>query len=142
MTLDAQPAASPAGAMTSTPAWQGRYALILAAILLGTIVLRLPTFFEPPWHSDEGIFAAVAERLLHGGRLYADAWESKPPLFLFLYAGIFKAFGVSVVALRFASTASALLTELALYAVALQLMRPKQALVAVAVCGFCLSVPF
>ncbi|HEY4684730.1 MAG TPA: hypothetical protein VII57_01655, partial [Dehalococcoidia bacterium] len=64
-------------------AMAGRPALLLVAgFAVGTLILRLPTFFEPPWHTDEGIFAAVAQKVVSGGQLYADAWESKPPLFL------------------------------------------------------------
>src|SRR5712691_6880935 len=81
-----------------TSGWSRRSLLLLGLVLAGTVLLRLPNFFEPPWHSDEGIFAAVAERVLRGGSLYADAWESKPPLFLFMYVGLFKVFGVGVFA--------------------------------------------
>lgn len=30
-------------------------------------------------HTDGGIFSAVAFKCLHGGQLYVDAWENKPP---------------------------------------------------------------
>jgi 4-amino-4-deoxy-L-arabinose transferase-like glycosyltransferase len=116
--------------------------LVFTGLTLGILILRLPTFFEPPWHTDEGIFAAVATRVLQGGELYADAWESKPPLFLYFYAAIFKIFGTSVLALRIAATFSALATQWALYAVGCRLMSRRQALIASTIAGVLLAVPF
>ncbi|HXH23133.1 MAG TPA: glycosyltransferase family 39 protein [Dehalococcoidia bacterium] len=114
----------------------------LALITLGVVLLRLPSFFEPPWHTDEGIFAAVAQRVLSGGHLYADAWESKPPLFLYLYVAIFKVFGAGIFGLRFAATTFAVLTHLALFFVALRFMSHRRALLAAALCGVLIGVPF
>jgi 4-amino-4-deoxy-L-arabinose transferase-like glycosyltransferase len=106
------------------------------------VLLRLPSFFEPPWHTDEGIFAAVAQRVLSGGDLYADAWESKPPLFLYLYVAIFKVFGAGVFGLRFAATLFAVAAHIALFFIALRLMSRERAIAAAAVCGVLLGVPF
>ena len=119
-----------------------RFLLIALGATLAILALRLPSFFEPPWHTDEGIFAAVAYRVLHGGELYTDAWESKPPLFLFLYTAIFKAFGVGVLPLRIAATAFAIGTQWSLYAVARRSMSRGQALLASLVCGVLVGVPF
>ena len=50
-----------------TPSWvRGGTLGALALITFGTILLRLPSFFEPPWNTDEGTFAAVAQRVLAG----------------------------------------------------------------------------
>jgi 4-amino-4-deoxy-L-arabinose transferase-like glycosyltransferase len=122
--------------------WRHPAARVLAPVTLGVLLLRLPSFFEPPWHTDEGIFAAVAQRVLSGGDLYADAWESKPPLFLYLYVAIFKVFGAGIFGLRFAATLFALATHVALYFIALRLMSRERALIATAVCGVLLGVPF
>src|SRR3970040_1762651 len=79
----------------------GRPALLLVAgFAVGTLILRLPTFFEPPWHTDEGLFAAVAQKVVSGGQLYADAWESTAPLFLYIYVAVAKLFGAGVLPLR------------------------------------------
>jgi hypothetical protein len=79
---------------------------------------------------------------LDGGTLYEDAWESKPPLFLYLYAGLFKVFGVGVLPLRLASTASAAATAVTLYFVGRRLMTERQALVAALLATLLLGVPF
>lgn len=102
----------------------------------------MPSFFEPPWHTDEGIFAAVAQRVIHGGQLYRDAWESKPPLFLYLYVATFKIFGPGVFGLRLVATLSAVATHLALFFIARRFMSNGRALIAAALCGIFLGVPF
>jgi 4-amino-4-deoxy-L-arabinose transferase-like glycosyltransferase len=116
--------------------------LIFFGVAAGTLLLRLPSFFEPAWHTDEGIFSAVAERVLHGGRLYADAWESKPPLFIYIYVGLIKVFGAGVLPLRIAATVSAIGSELALYGVARTMMGRKPALWATAALALLIGVPF
>ncbi|HLF71849.1 MAG TPA: glycosyltransferase family 39 protein [Dehalococcoidia bacterium] len=92
--------------------------------------------------TDEGIFAAVAERVLHGGTLYADAWESKPPLFIYIYVGLIKLFGAGVLPLRIAAAVSAIGSELALYGVARTMMGRKAALWATAALALLIGVPF
>lgn len=115
----------------------------LAVVTAAVLLLRLPSFFEPPWHTDEGIFAAVAQRVLTGGTLYADAWESKPPLFLYLYVGLYKVFDPGVFPLRLAATLAAVGTHIALYFVALRLgLDRRHALLGAAALGVLLGVPF
>ncbi|HEY7271018.1 MAG TPA: glycosyltransferase family 39 protein, partial [Dehalococcoidia bacterium] len=80
--------------------------------------------------------------MIDGGKLYRDAWESKPPLFLYLYVGIIKVFGPGVFGLRVASTASAIATQFALFFVARRFMSDARALIATALCGVLLGVPF
>ena len=120
-----------------------RGALILVGgFAIATVVLRLPSFFEPPWHTDEGIFEAVAQRVATGGRLYADAWESKPPLFIYIYVAILKVFGAGVLPLRIAAAVAALITELAVFAIAQRWMSRRRALIAAGVLALSLAVPF
>ena len=119
-----------------------RTLLLFVSLTSIVLVLRLPTFFEPPWHTDEGIFAAVASRVLQGGQLYTDAWESKPPLFLYLYAGIFEVFGAGVLPLRIAATISAIGTQWAVFGIGCRLMSRGQAVVASLITGVMLAVPF
>ncbi len=46
---------------------------------LAFVLLRLPSFAEPAWYSDEGIYASIGWALDHGARLYVDVWDNKPP---------------------------------------------------------------
>jgi hypothetical protein len=132
-------------ALNSALAWlaarRGALLLILA-FSVATFVVRTPTFLEPAWHTDEGIFAAVSQRVVTGGSLYADAWESKPPLFLYLYAGVNQLFGPEVLPLRLLVALAALATQLALFRVALHLMPRRQAIIAAVVLMLLLAVPF
>ncbi len=52
----------------------------LGLVLLAVFAARLPSLWEPRWAHDEGTLAAVADGLLHGGRLYVDVWDNQQPL--------------------------------------------------------------
>src|SRR5260370_7442104 len=43
------------------------------------VLLRIPSFIEPPWYSDGGTYADIGWALNHGARLYVDVWDNKPP---------------------------------------------------------------
>jgi hypothetical protein len=107
-----------------------------------TALLRLPSFFEPPWHTDEGIFEAVAQRVVTGGQLYADAWESKPPLFIYIYVAIVELFGAGVLPLRIVSAVMAFATEVTVFYIALRFVDRRRALTAATLLAVCLAVPF
>ncbi|MDO8487198.1 MAG: glycosyltransferase family 39 protein [Candidatus Curtissbacteria bacterium] len=112
-----------------------RHFIIFALILFGIFVLRLPSLFEPFWYGDEGIFAAVGRNLNLGGTLYLTAWDNKPPMIYLTYAGIFKAFGVSMFSLRLVTLAVVLITGTVLYEVALAVLGKKRALWTMAIFG-------
>ncbi|HEX8965368.1 MAG TPA: hypothetical protein VF820_02960, partial [Patescibacteria group bacterium] len=49
-------------------------------------LLRLPSFFEPYWYGDEGIYEVIGFALRHGRMLYTGIWDNKPPLLYIMYA--------------------------------------------------------
>lgn len=58
-------------------------------LFIGSIVfflLRLPSFFEPYWYGDEGIYEVLGFGMRHGRLLYRDIWDNKPPLLYLIYA--------------------------------------------------------
>jgi 4-amino-4-deoxy-L-arabinose transferase-like glycosyltransferase len=117
--------------------------LLLAVAACGLVfLLRVPSFFEPAWHTDEGTFAGVAQAIVRGGSLYAEAWESKPPLFLYLYAGIFKLFGAGILQIRMAATAAAIASQLIVFFLGGHLLGWRKALWASLLLGVLLAVPF
>lgn len=59
---------------------------ILLVGLLLLFLLRVPSFFEPYWYGDEGIYLAVGQALQRGAVLYRDIWDNKPPLLYLIYA--------------------------------------------------------
>jgi 4-amino-4-deoxy-L-arabinose transferase-like glycosyltransferase len=112
-------------------ALMGWAALSLPAIAL--LLLRLPSLFEPRWNADEGVFAAVASRLLHGQVLYVDAWDNKPPMIFLTYAAVRFAFGGGVFPIHAVATAVALATLIVVMALAARLYGRTRAFVAGAV---------
>lgn len=82
-----------------------RVPILLAIAAVAT--MRLPTLADPHYYTDEGIFAAVAQRLLAGHALYTGAWDDKPPLIYWTYTLILGVFGPSMVALRLAAAIAA-----------------------------------
>src|SRR3954453_3496333 len=61
-----------------------RLFLTLAGALL---VLRLPSLAQP-MGPDQGLYAYVGERILHGELAYSDAWDQKPPGIHYVYAAL------------------------------------------------------
>ncbi|WP_328460938.1 glycosyltransferase family 39 protein [Streptomyces sp. NBC_00448] len=61
-----------------------------AAILLAlSLAVRAPSFRRPFWSPDEGYLGTEAVALHHGGRMYADVVDRKPPLVPWLYEACF-----------------------------------------------------
>ena len=55
-------------------------------VLFATLILRLPSLFEPYWYGDEGIYLTIGMALKKGFLLYRDIFDNKPPLFYLLPA--------------------------------------------------------
>jgi len=49
-------------------------------------LLRLPSFFEPYWYGDEGVYEVLGFAIRHGRLLYQGIWDNKPPLLYLTYA--------------------------------------------------------
>jgi hypothetical protein len=105
-------------------------AICLALPLALGFLLRYPSLFEPRWYGDEGIFAAVAGNLRHGRMLYSGAWDNKPPLIFFTYAGIQSLFGNGVFALHLVATAWVLATQAVVMVLAAMILGWRRAVVA------------
>jgi hypothetical protein len=63
------------------------------------ILLSLPLLCFDFWF-DQGVFAAVADTIIHGGVAYRDAWEHKPPGIFYVYAAAFLLLGRDIWAVR------------------------------------------
>lgn len=66
--------------------WIEKYE-VLILIVLGLIVLRMPSLFEPYWYGDEGIYLTLGMALRKGLVFYRDIHDNKPPL-LYLVAAL------------------------------------------------------
>jgi hypothetical protein len=91
---------------------------LLAALAVGT-ALRLPTLARPLLSDDEAIYAATADAMRRGARLYLDVVDHKPPLIYFIYqagfalTGPFQTLGAHLFVIL-----AVLATAVALYAIA------------------------
>lgn len=58
----------------------------LGALIITTLLLRIPSLFEPYWYGDEGIYLTLGEGIRQGLTLYRDIHDNKPPLLYLLAA--------------------------------------------------------
>lgn len=121
---------TPEGSSPRAPRPAATYVALAAVTLLLAFALRYPTFFEPRWYSDEGIFAGIAQNMLAGSTLYAEAWDNKPPLIFVTYAVIQWAFGTGVMPLHIVTAGAVLATQVAVMAIAFRLYGPWRSLLA------------
>ncbi len=66
-------------------AWVSRNEALVLLIIL-SLVLRLPSLFEPYWYGDEGIYLTLGQALKKGLVWYRDIHDNKPPLLYLLAA--------------------------------------------------------
>ncbi|MFC1627223.1 ArnT family glycosyltransferase [Patescibacteria group bacterium] len=59
----------------------------LILLILLSIVLRIPSLYEPYWYGDEGIYLVLGQAWKKGLVFYRDIHDNKPPL-LYILAGI------------------------------------------------------
>jgi 4-amino-4-deoxy-L-arabinose transferase-like glycosyltransferase len=62
----------------------GRWMVIILGL---TILLRLPSLFEPYWYGDEAIYLTIGHAMRSGVQLYSQIHDNKPPM-LYLMAYI------------------------------------------------------
>lgn len=119
-----------------------RLPLVFGALLLLTVVLRLPAFTVAVFNSDETFLATQAEVINDGGRLYHDAVDRKPPLVPYLYAAVLAVTGTNDLAwVRVAAMLAVAATAVLLVAEGRQRDGPRQGWVA-GVLFVCASVCF
>jgi Glycosyltransferase family 87 len=68
--------------------------LALLFVLMAT-VLHVPGLYKQVFNADEAYLATQAQVLQHGGRLYHDTVDRKPPVAPYLYAAVFTVTGSS-----------------------------------------------
>lgn len=56
-------------------------------ILCASVLIRLPSWFEPYWYGDEAIYLTIGQAITNGVTLYSGIHDNKPP-FLYLIAGL------------------------------------------------------
>jgi 4-amino-4-deoxy-L-arabinose transferase-like glycosyltransferase len=109
--------------------------------LLALVILRLPSFMEPHWYTDEAGYLNVARQLLQGKVLYSQTWNNKPPGMLWTIALEFKLFGTSEVGLHVLTLATGLITVCAIVWAGSRLYTPRRAMVAGLLAAIVLGLP-
>src|SRR3954464_15417956 len=69
------------------------FSLVALGIFFLTALIRLPVLLHPFPIDDEQTYSLVANAVVDGGRVYAEAVERKPPLLFWTYAAVFKVAG-------------------------------------------------
>ena len=89
------PATSREAAPTVSKPW-------LAAAVGVLVLLRIPSFLEPHWYSDESTYSYVGRTIVRGGDLYTStgAWDNKPPLQYWTYGILTHFLGYSEAAIH------------------------------------------
>ena len=60
---------------------------LLLALTAALLIVRLPSLVQP-MGPDQGLYAYVGDRILHGELGYRDAWDQKPPGIHYVYAAL------------------------------------------------------
>ena len=60
---------------------------LLLALTAALFIVRLPSLVQP-MGPDQGLYAYVGERILHGELAYRDAWDQKSPGIHYVYAAL------------------------------------------------------
>ena len=110
-----------------------------AAVAL--VLLRLPSFWEPHWYTDEAGYVSTAQSLLRGHVLYSQIWTNKPPLDLWMIASVVRVFGASEAGLHALTLLSALLTLGAVFWAGTRILGRRRGAVATLLAAIALGLP-
>jgi hypothetical protein len=104
-------------------------------------LLRIPSFLEPHWYTDEAGYVATARALLQGKVLYSQIWTNKPPLQIWTVAALIHFLGTSEAALHVLTFLTGLATLLALAYAGDRLVGRRRTVIALVVAAIMLGTP-
>lgn len=113
----------------------------MAGPFLVYALLRLPSFFEPHWYTDEAGYVTTARGLLRGQVLYAQIWNNKPPIHLWTVAVDTALLGDSEAALHVVTLVSGLLALAAVAHIGSRLLGRGRAALALLAAAVLLGSP-
>jgi 4-amino-4-deoxy-L-arabinose transferase-like glycosyltransferase len=138
-------AAAAGGRSRATASRLSTYRLRRRIWLIGPLVLysllRIPSFLEPHWYTDEAGYVTTARALLQGKVLYSQIWTNKPPLEIWTVAAVIHFLGTSEVTLHAVTFLTGLLTLLAIAYAANRLLGRRRAVVALVLAAIMLGTP-
>src|SRR5512143_2793923 len=85
---------APRNALPQAPAPRARWTRLEWLALAACVALGLLNLWAP-FTSDQALFTMGAEKLLHGGQLYRDYWDTKQPGIFWFYTLAVRMFGPS-----------------------------------------------
>jgi hypothetical protein len=109
---------------------------------LAYALLRLPSFLEPHWYTDEAGYATTGREMLSGKLPYSQIWNNKPPLHLATAGAVVKTVGSSETALHAVTFVSGAIALAALAYVARRLFGTWKATTALLAAAALLGLPF
>ena len=74
--------------------------MIYIILLLLTIIIRFPFFFEAVIDWDESTFILMGQDIVDGNLPYTNLWDIKPPLAYIPYSIFIFLFGKNIIAIR------------------------------------------
>ncbi len=125
----------------SPPTYRLRPRLWLTGPLALYAFLRIPSFLEPHWYTDEAGYVTTARALLQGRVLYSQIWTNKPPLQLWTVAALIHFLGTSEVALHAVTFLTGLVTLLAIAYAGNRLLGRRRTVVALVIAAVMLGTP-
>ncbi|HZP26409.1 MAG TPA: glycosyltransferase family 39 protein [Dehalococcoidia bacterium] len=108
--------------------------ILLLAICVLPMALYLP-FLSEPFERDEGVYATLAQGLLHGHLPYRDFFDHKPPLIYGWYSLSFLTFGENVQAPRIMAALVLSVTNFGIFQTARLLFSERIGMIAAGIFG-------
>ena len=105
-------------------------------------LLRLPSFLEPHWFTDEAGYAVAGREMLSGRMPYASIWNNKPPLHLATVGAVVRTLGSSETVLHLVTFAGGAIALGAMAYIATHLFRTWKAATALLAGAALLGLPF
>ena len=134
-------AGEPGHAAGRVPPYRLRRRIWLIGPLVLYGLLRIPSFLEPHWYTDEAGYVTTARALLQGKVLYSQIWTNKPPLQIWTVAAVIHFLGTSEAALHILTFLTGLLTLLAIAYAANRLLGRRRTVVALVLAAIMLGTP-
>jgi len=132
---------APGGAARSRLGFRLRRGFWLTGPIALFTLLRIPSFLEPHWYTDEAGYVTTARSLLQGKVLYTQIWNNKPPIHLWTVALVIQLFGTSEAALHTITFVTGVLTLLAVAYLGSHLLSRRRTVVALLVVAVLLGTP-
>jgi hypothetical protein len=121
--------------------WLGKHGWLAVPTVLYA-VLRIPSFLEPHWYTDEAGYVTTARSVLQGHRLYSQIWTNKPPIEIWTTAILTRLLGESEAALHAVSFVTCLIALGAVAYAADRILGRKRAGIALLLGAVLLGAPF